>query len=123
MTDANHHHPVARAKAMINAWLDAYTTRRAMVPAYLVLAVGLTAALVIYDDLVQQRSEDAVAVARSISIAQCESRVDARTGLRLVLTAIIDEFPTTENGERIRAVIERDLPEITITECEQENQP
>lgn len=99
-------------------WLNEPTPRKQMLPAYLILTIGIMAGVTRFDSLSAQRTDDVREFAQSTALSQCSTRIETRDSLRAVLLGITTLFDQDANSERIVNLIQADYPALDFDiEC------
>lgn len=102
---------IAAIWAPIQEWLDAPTTRKAVLPSYLFIGFAVWFGLGQINEVNEQRLADA-------TTTQCLTRVETRDSIRTILLAITSQFPDSPSVEVIVALIEEEYPALdAIEEC------
>jgi hypothetical protein len=115
--------PVPIVIDRVKAWLDEPTPRKAMLPAYLILTVGMITGFARFEAIAEQRAADLAdnnaAILAANDLQQCLTRVDTRDSIREVMLGIVDLFDPSQGVNDIRYLIETDYPRLDpAVECE-----
>lgn len=102
----------------INDWLNETTTRKAVLPAYLILALGSVLGVVRLDNLNEQRTDDAIAQQAVDDYKTCATRIDTRDALREIFLSITALFEGNPGALAINEEIALNYPPLDLlTEC------
>jgi hypothetical protein len=108
-------HSVANA---VSEWLNQPTPRKQMLPAYLILTVGIVLGFARFESLADERAEDLAAQTEANAFVVCVSRVETREALRSVLIGITELFDdNTRDVQAVVALIESDYPPLSVDDC------
>jgi hypothetical protein len=95
-------------------WLNGTTTRKAVIPMYLILAVFVFGTVSRFERLADEQIRDVAREAAALDYTTCATRVETRHSLREVLIGITDLFPADQSAEAIRALIETEYPALEL---------
>jgi hypothetical protein len=113
MTDL---HPIQAISNGVREWLNQPTPRKQMLPAYLILTVGIVLGFTRFENLAEQRANDVQAFAEQNAYAICVTRVETRDSLRSVLIGLTQLFDDSDAVDEIRLLIETDYAQLDIIE-------
>jgi hypothetical protein len=102
--------PITTVVAGVREWLNQPTPRKQMLPAYLILTVGIVLGFSRFEALANQRADDLEAASVARALVACQARVESRDSLRSVLLGIADLFEESESVSKIVRLINSDYP-------------
>lgn len=123
-------HPIKAVAAGVREWLNEPTPRKQMLPAYLILTIGIIVGFSRFEAIAEQRADDVAVVAEQLAAdvqhkaevnayTVCLTRIDTRTAVREIFLNIVALFPDSQAATDINELIETEYPPLSATEeCE-----